>query len=463
MRSEKRTKNQRPEQGPPQFGSLKRFQNWVLQVGSPQYKTWMFASSFSELSALGALCQHLPDSHLPIRLGFSLDVKAAHKRIVLHPDEQGLVGFTLNDRLYFHRVAPFRAVFSAHWWARSGGFLLRIFHRLMWWAHSGLLYVDDYFFTQCHDMMPISATMLCLFCQICKIPISWAKCELGSSLQWIGWHFRLMSGCIDMPRERLRVTCGLAQEEALVSHHLDSRGQLVRAAQHLLRFLLVGPDGQHDFEHADTLKHVFHLTDICWPQQLALPERCSLVVLICALLVFSVGKTRCSCGHCWAHRHWSHSFHHGLHQGKCSCASFCGTCRQHAAPWHSKFGRLIGFHEAIDVGSQIATTFCEANKVLLVVVVAFAMRPHRSTRQFWNGLRRFNCVCITRHNNLVTWTRWLRLPAYPLPASVYGRVITSRPLVAWRRLTRLRPSVRRSWRGPLAFGVVLPSTSHIIC
>ena len=71
-------------------------------------------------------------------LGFSLDVKAAHKRI-----EQGLVGFTLNNRLYFYRVTPFGAVFSAHWWARLGGFLLRVFHRLIWWAHTGLLYVDD--------------------------------------------------------------------------------------------------------------------------------------------------------------------------------------------------------------------------------------------------------------------------------------------------------------------------------
>ena len=38
----------------------------------------------------------------------------------------------------------------------------------------------------------------------------------------------------NMPKERLRVTCGLAQEEAPVSHHPDSRGQLVRAAQRLL-------------------------------------------------------------------------------------------------------------------------------------------------------------------------------------------------------------------------------------
>ena len=34
-----------------------------------------------------------------------------------------------------------------------------------------------------------------------------------------------------MPKERLRVTCGLAKEEGAVSHHPDSRGQLFRASQ----------------------------------------------------------------------------------------------------------------------------------------------------------------------------------------------------------------------------------------
>ena len=69
-------------------------------------------------------------------MGFSVDVKAAHKRIVLHDQEQGLVGSTLDGRLFFYRVTPFGAVFSAHWWARLGGFLLRIFHRIIWWVLS---------------------------------------------------------------------------------------------------------------------------------------------------------------------------------------------------------------------------------------------------------------------------------------------------------------------------------------
>ena len=145
-------------------------------------------------------------------MGFSLDVKAAHKRIVLHEREQGLVGFTLGGKLFFYRVTPFGAVFSAHWWARLGGLLLRIFHRLIWWSHTGLLYVDDYFFTQCSDMMPVSATLLCIFCQICKIPISWGKCELGGSLQWIGWQFHLTAGYIEVPQRKISKLLGYIVE-----------------------------------------------------------------------------------------------------------------------------------------------------------------------------------------------------------------------------------------------------------
>lgn len=41
--------------------------------------------------------------------GFSLDIKSAHKGVVLRDTEQGLLGFCLNDSLYFYRVCPFGA------------------------------------------------------------------------------------------------------------------------------------------------------------------------------------------------------------------------------------------------------------------------------------------------------------------------------------------------------------------
>lgn len=136
-------------------------------------------------------------------LGFSLDIKAAHKRIVLKEEEQGLVGFSLENRLFFYRVAPFGAVFSAHWWSRLGGFLLRLFHRLIWTVHVALLYVDDFIFFQRASFMPVTATMLCIFSQLLAIPISWGKCELSGCIHWIGWSFNFTAGYIEVPRRKL--------------------------------------------------------------------------------------------------------------------------------------------------------------------------------------------------------------------------------------------------------------------
>ena len=136
-------------------------------------------------------------------MGFSLDIKAAHKRVCIREEEHGLLGFTLQNQLYFYRVAPFGATFSASWWSRLGGWMLRFFHFLLWWAHVALLYVDDYLFHQSSFGMPISATMICLFCQIVNIPVSWQKCELAFSIQWIGWKIHFRSGFIEIPMQKI--------------------------------------------------------------------------------------------------------------------------------------------------------------------------------------------------------------------------------------------------------------------
>ena len=105
--------------------------------------------------------------------------------------------------LYFYRVAPFGATFSASWWSRLGGWMLRFFHFLLWWAHVALLYVDDYLFHQSIFGMPISAAMICLICQIVNIPVSWQKCELAFSIQWIGWKIHFRSGFIEIPLTKI--------------------------------------------------------------------------------------------------------------------------------------------------------------------------------------------------------------------------------------------------------------------
>lgn len=136
-------------------------------------------------------------------LGFSLDIKSAHKRIVIKESEQGLVGFTLENKIFFYRVCPFGASFSAAWWSRMGAFLLRVFHRLIWLIHVAMLYVDDFFMYQDAQMMPCSACLLCIFCLLTQVPISWKKCELGSVLKWIGWNFHIRSGFLSVPEDKI--------------------------------------------------------------------------------------------------------------------------------------------------------------------------------------------------------------------------------------------------------------------
>ena len=137
-------------------------------------------------------------------MGFSLDVKSAHKLVVLRKSEQGLVGFSLDNSLYFYRVCPFGASFSAYHWTRLGSFVLRLFHHMIWLQHAGLLYVDDFFFMFPKSVALILATLLCVTSQVIRLPISWGKCEFGGRVKWIGWHFFVSSGYISLPEDKVQ-------------------------------------------------------------------------------------------------------------------------------------------------------------------------------------------------------------------------------------------------------------------
>ena len=51
---------------------------------------------------------------------------------------------SLYNKIFFYRVCPFQASFSAAWWFRLGVFFLRVY-RLIWLVHVAFLYVDDFF------------------------------------------------------------------------------------------------------------------------------------------------------------------------------------------------------------------------------------------------------------------------------------------------------------------------------
>lgn len=136
------------------------------------------------------------------QLGLSIDVKSAHKRVAIRKPERGLVGFSWQNHIYFYKVCPFGATFSAHWWSRLGGFLLRLCHRLVYLSHIGLLYVDDFIFSQSDKVLPISACLILLLFQSICLPISWRKCELSHSVVWIGWKFNFLAGLVSIPKDK---------------------------------------------------------------------------------------------------------------------------------------------------------------------------------------------------------------------------------------------------------------------
>ena len=72
----------------------------------------------------------------------SLDVEGGDKSRVVKSSERGLLGFSFREELYFYKVAPFGATFSAHWWGRLGSFRAWFLHSPIHTAHSLFLFVD---------------------------------------------------------------------------------------------------------------------------------------------------------------------------------------------------------------------------------------------------------------------------------------------------------------------------------
>ena len=156
----------------------------------------------------------------------TFDVKSAHKRIVLAPRHQGLVGLTFKGTIYFYRVCPFGATFSAFWWGRLGAWLVRVFHRLIWVQHGLWLFVDDFLLTQSKQVLPIFATLLAIFCQVFRIPLSWRKCTLGPMVDWIGWRFNFFNGIVSLHPDKHHKLIALIHD--LLAHRHCTCKQLER-------------------------------------------------------------------------------------------------------------------------------------------------------------------------------------------------------------------------------------------
>ncbi len=78
--------------------------------------------------------------------GASIDIKAAHKRILIREEERGALLFQFENRTYAHRTAHFGTKASAWHWGRVSGAILRLVNQLLYFRHAAWVYVATFYF-----------------------------------------------------------------------------------------------------------------------------------------------------------------------------------------------------------------------------------------------------------------------------------------------------------------------------
>ena len=153
--------------------------------------------------------------------GFSLDVSKAHKRIRVREDERGLLLFGLAGKLYCYKTCHFGAVFSAYWWARTGGCLHRLLHAILWSWHCGWLYVDDWLWRLRRETSPLQAALLALLLCVLGCPIGWHKTALGPSIVWIGFQLHFDTLVVELPPAKVQKIADFLQLVASANRSVE--------------------------------------------------------------------------------------------------------------------------------------------------------------------------------------------------------------------------------------------------
>ena len=110
-----------------------------------------------------------------------LDVCKAHKRVKVHPSEQGFSIFTVvdadgNTRWLVYKTCHFGCAWAAFWWARVAAGLVSLTHRLIAVIrHFLAIYVDDNLsLLPMHSAPTLACLQIVLAC-VLGVPLSWHK------------------------------------------------------------------------------------------------------------------------------------------------------------------------------------------------------------------------------------------------------------------------------------------------
>ena len=133
-------------------------------------------------------------------MAFSLDISKAHKRVKVHPDEQGYSIFSVvcedgATRWFVYKTCHFGCSWAAYWWSRVGAALVRIAHRFLYVKHFLGLFVDDALALFPSSVAPMLASLMIFLTCVLGYPLSWHKLQLDFHLKYIGWQLAFNTKC----------------------------------------------------------------------------------------------------------------------------------------------------------------------------------------------------------------------------------------------------------------------------
>lgn len=135
----------------------------------------------------------------------TLDVSKAHRRILIHPEDQGLLCFHVVDQLYRWLTLNLGARASGFYWSRVAGLMVRLGHSLLDYHHTLWQYVDDLLAWLDQQSAPLWSSALVILYMILGVPFSWHKAALAQQLTWIGWSICVRTWTV----QKRGIICGL--------------------------------------------------------------------------------------------------------------------------------------------------------------------------------------------------------------------------------------------------------------
>ena len=148
--------------------------------------------------------------------GASIDIKAAHKRMLIKEEERGDLLFQFENKTYAYRTAHFGAKTSAWHWGRVSGAILRLLHQLLYVRHAAWVYVEDFLFLFPKSTAPIQFTLAVMLLRVIGAPLSWKKLESDSCIEWNGWSIQPALMIAKLPQFKLQKITLLI--DALLQH-----------------------------------------------------------------------------------------------------------------------------------------------------------------------------------------------------------------------------------------------------